>query len=138
MRDRTGQKEMPELAATAAKNVAHASGASTTLFLALSLMAANCFGQQLVDPMRPPDQVPGGAVRSSEAGTGAAANGVQGIVSGPQRRFAIIDGAAVFPGGKIGEDARLAEIGTDSVTVREGGEREILEMFPNIEKKRRR
>lgn len=93
--------------------------------------------QALGDPMAPP------APRAAEVSHDATApgpamrfTGLQGVIIGPQRRLALIDGSVVPAGGKVG-NREVSNVQADSVTLREGSERVTVPMFPQIEKKRR-
>ncbi len=112
--------------------------AALALFLVSSALSAAAVGQQLGDPMAPPGARTAGASSAAVIAGAAPATGLQGVISGPRRKLALVDGVIVPLGGKISDEQVLVGIGVDSVVVREGGERETLEMFPGIEKKRRR
>lgn len=84
----------------------------------------------MTDPTQPP--------RAVTAGEGAAGSAkaltLQSVMILPHRRSAIIDGARVEIGGRIGE-AEVLKISETEVTLRHGSRIEILKMYPDIEKK---
>jgi hypothetical protein len=105
--------------------------------LVLCAMPAPAFSQQPGDPMSPPaarstdTANPSAAVRPSPP----SAAGLQGVLVGPGRRLALVDGDIVPAGAKINAERKILDIGVDSATVQENGARATLQMFPNIEKK---
>jgi MSHA biogenesis protein MshK len=85
--------------------------------------------QALVDPMRP-------AEARSDAGAVALqpATSLQGVVTSPQRKLALINGAIVPMGGAIG-DGRLVDVTESSALLKKDGRIEVLRMYPRIERK---
>lgn len=89
--------------------------------------------QGLVDPMRPP-QTAEGAITAAPASVSS--NPLQGAITSPQRKLAIIDGAVVQVGGPV-RGARLAGITDSSAVLQKNGGQDVMLMHPSIEKKRR-
>ncbi len=95
------------------------------------MLALPASAQKLADPTRPPAQM---AAPESEAAA-------EGVVAGPRlqsiligrapggRRLAVIDGATLRTGGKVG-DAVLERINDNSVVLRRGKNLETLTLFP--------
>ncbi len=60
---------------------------------------------------------------------------LQGVLTSPGRKFALINGVVV-PIGRELRDGRLVELTESSaVVLQKNGEREVLRMYPHIEKK---
>lgn len=109
----------------------------------LSVLLLGCLGgmagahaQLLADPTRPAAEwlatqpvLPGGEV----AGSGAE-SGVQVLVIGRARKFAIVDGQLVRQGESY-NGARLVGIRHDGVVMQRDGSKETLSMNPAVEKK---
>ena len=68
-----------------------------------------------------------------QAGT-APASMLQGVLTSPGRKFALINGVAVPVGGVL-RDGRLVELTESSAVLEKNGQREVLRMYPYIEKK---
>ncbi len=101
----------------------------TTLLLCAAGMAA---AESLPDPTRPAIDLGGGAggvAATAEAET--AARGLQTIIISPQYRAAIINGATVRLGGRIG-DSTLIEVRESSVVLQSAHGRRVLELFPKV------
>ena len=64
----------------------------------------------------------------------ALASGLQGVLTSPGRKFALINGVAVPVGGKL-RGGRLIELTESSAVLLKDGQREVLRMYPHIEKK---
>jgi hypothetical protein len=64
----------------------------------------------------------------------APASRLQGVLTSPGRKFALIDGVAVPLGGVL-RDGRLVELTESSAVLQKNGQREVLRMYPHIEKK---
>ncbi|HZV53700.1 MAG TPA: hypothetical protein VFF82_02070 [Rhodocyclaceae bacterium] len=102
--------------------------------LAIAILACLAAGmtsaQGLPDPTRPPvvlDTAPAVATQTK--------TGVQSIVRRQgAKSAAVINGQLVELGGRVG-DARLVEIGEDSVVLQTGFGRETLHLTPGIGKK---
>lgn len=106
----------------------------TNLAFALAaafVCAAPLGAQTLDDPMRPPGAAATGAV------TAATQNGLQGTLTSPQRKLAVIDGAVVRLGQPV-RGAKLEGLSDSLAVLQKDGERDVLLMHPNIEKKRAR
>jgi hypothetical protein len=86
--------------------------------------------QSLADPMRPFEARDYAA---PQAGT-APASSLQGVLTSPGRKFALINGVAV-PVGRELRDGRLVELTESSAVLEKNGQREVLRMYPHIEKK---
>ena len=95
------------------------------------MLALPAFAQKLADPTRPPAIL---AAPDSEATAEAVAVGprLQSILIGRApdgRRLAVIDGATVRTGAKVG-DAVLERINDNTVILRRGKNLETLTLFP--------
>jgi len=88
---------------------------------------AQARGDQMRDPMRPPD---------APASTGAQArtSGLQAVITSPTRKLAVIDGAVVPVGAPV-RDARLSGVSDSLAVIDKDGDRDVLLMHPNIDKK---
>jgi len=86
--------------------------------------------QSSADPMRPFEARDDAA---QQAGAPAASR-LQGVLTSPGRKFALIDGVAV-PVGGVWQEGRLVELTESSAVLRKNGQREVLRMYPHIEKK---
>lgn len=104
-------------------------GAAAALCAALALMPALAPAQGLTDPTRP-------AIGYADAEAGAAAGGLvlQSVMITPTIRSAIINGEVVMLGGKFGS-ARLIKISESEVVLNDGGETQILKLYPGVEKR---
>jgi MSHA biogenesis protein MshK len=82
------------------------------------------------DPMRPP------GVAASAAGARAApsAVGLQAVITSTRRKLALIDGSVVPLGGPV-RDGTLAGMSDSAAVLKKNGERDVLLMHPNIDKK---
>jgi len=63
------------------------------------------------------------------------ATSLQGVVTSPQRKLALINGAIVPLGGAIG-DGRLVDVTESSALLKKDRQTEVLRMYPRIEKKK--
>jgi hypothetical protein len=106
---------MCDKAAIAAKTPARLALASAMLGV---LVVGNPTYAQLTDPMAPPGASQAGATES--VGRGATTSELQGVINGPGRRFAVINGNVVQVGERIPGDGELLSVGPDSATVRSG------------------
>ncbi|MGH8737008.1 MAG: MSHA biogenesis protein MshK [Burkholderiales bacterium] len=86
--------------------------------------------QGLADPTRPPYDAP------AVEGDSAPAMGpeLQSVLISPTRKTAVISGQTVPLGGKF-QDATLIRITESGVELRNGGQVQVLRMFPRVEKK---
>jgi hypothetical protein len=87
--------------------------------------------QPMSDPMRPP-----GAASSQIQSTGSAGSGLQAVITSPQRKLAVIDGAVVPLGANV-RDGTLSGLSDSVAVVKKNRDRDVLLMHPNIDKKRR-
>ena len=78
--------------------------------------------------MRPP------TASGAAAGAAAPASGLQGVLTSPRRKLAVIDGAVVPLGAPV-RDATLSGVSDSLVVLQKDGERDVLLMHPNIDKK---
>jgi len=85
------------------------------------------------DPMRPP-----GAASSAVQGSASAppASGLQAVITSPQRKLAVIDGAVV-PLGAAVRAGTLAGVSDSVAVLKKNGDSDVLLMHPGIEKRRR-
>lgn len=92
--------------------------------------------QALADPTRPPAALENAAGASeSSAAAGAPEAGLQAILRRQGAKpAAVINGRYVELGGKSG-DARVVDIGEDTVTLQGANGRETLLLLPGVEKK---
>ena len=90
--------------------------------------------QAMGDPMAPPASL--GAPQGAKSDTRAAANGLQIVITSPDRKLALIDGAVV-PLGGAAREGTLAGMSDSAAVLRKNGEHDVLFMHPNIEKRRR-
>ena len=96
------------------------------MWIALALCATGTHAQTLNDPMRPP--------LFTAADTEAKAGPVlQTIVIGKERRYAIISGERIAPGGAYGE-AKVVRIAENEVTLRDATGDTVLKLVPQIKK----
>jgi hypothetical protein len=107
------------------------------LLTALMLHAAPALGQpaeRMVDPMRPPNAVD--AAPATADRPASAPIGVQVILTSHERKVAVIDGKVVPLGGSA-RDGKLVGLTDTSAVLEKGqsGERDVLLMHPNIDKK---
>lgn len=81
--------------------------------------------------MRPPGTVSPGIQTSASAG-----RGLQAVITSPQRKLAVIDGSVVPLGANV-RDGTLSGISDSVAVVKKNGDRDVLLMHPNIDKRRR-
>ena len=86
--------------------------------------------QALSDPMRPPDAA-GAPARGQASGSG-----LQAVITSPARKLAVIDGAVVPLGAPV-RGATLDGVSDSLAVLKKDGERDVLLMHPQIDKKRR-
>ncbi len=79
--------------------------------------------------MRPPALTAAGI-----AGGAAPQSRLQAVITSTHRKLALIDGSVVPLGAAVGE-ATLAGVSDSIAVLRKNGERDVLLMHPNIEKK---
>lgn len=95
------------------------------------LMAASwADAESLVDPTRPPPNLAGaGGAAIEETGSG-----LQSVLISSGRKSAIIGGQVVGLGEKYG-DARVVKITESEVVLQSGTTKEILRLFPDVDKR---
>jgi len=106
--------------------------ASGLVFASLCALAqADVRAQAMSDPMQPP-----GAARDSPQAQAAAATrgGLQAVITSPSRQLAIIDGVVVPLGAPV-RGATLTGVSDSLAVLKKNGERDVLLMHPNIDKK---
>jgi hypothetical protein len=86
--------------------------------------------QPLADPMRPFEARD---YAGPQPGT-ALASSLQGVLTSPGRKFALINGVVV-PIGGVSREGTLVELTESSAVLRKNGQREVLRMYPHIAKK---
>jgi hypothetical protein len=86
--------------------------------------------EPLADPMQPFEARDYAAPRADTA----SASSLQGVLTSPGRKFALINGVAV-PVGRELREGRLVELTESSAVLQKDGRREVLRMYPHIEKK---
>lgn len=98
--------------------------------LVLSLSSAAAWGEDLLDPTRPPAAVATPAGASATEPPKPA--GLQSVIISKNRSAAIIDGQTVELGGKYG-DVRLIEV-SDTGVILQGarGRRVVMTLFPDV------
>jgi hypothetical protein len=92
--------------------------------LACVLAQGVACAQAMRDPMRPADA----------RGSAAVASGLQAVITSPARKLALIDGEVV-PLGATVRDARLSGVSDSLAVLDKDGERDVLRMHPNVDKK---
>ena len=108
-----------------------------SMFALLAGMTGASVLAQASDPTRPPAAWTAAQTRGAGGQQAAAEGGastVQVLVTGPTRRFAMVDGHAV----RLGETyngARLVAINSDGVVWQREGGRETASMSPGIQKR---
>jgi hypothetical protein len=85
----------------------------------------------LDDPMRPPEAAAStGAVAASRVSN----SGLQIVITSPQRKLAVIDGAVVPLGAPV-RKGTLAGVSDSVAVLRKNGDSDVLLMYPNIDKR---
>lgn len=86
--------------------------------------------QALNDPMRPPEAsgalAPGAATSSG--------SGLQAVITSPRRKLAVIDGRVVPLGAPV-RGSTLDNVSDSVAVLKKNGERNVLLMHPQIDKK---
>jgi hypothetical protein len=100
-------------------------GLSVAIAFACALAHGEASAQAMQDPMRPP---------GASAAAAGGATGLQAVITSPTRKLALIDGAVV-PLGETARDATLAGVSDSVAVLDKNGERGVLLMHPNIDKK---
>jgi len=101
----------------------------------VALTAAPCgesvMAQGLTDPFQPPGAV---AMEAPPVeGVISPVQQLQSVIISPKRKAAIINGVLVELGGKYG-DAVLTRVAEDEVVLSSDGSREVLKLYPAVEK----
>ena len=101
--------------------------------LCLALPALALEIELLSDPTRPAIGMPSAADAGGGAGSAIQPvhQGLQSVIISPQRRAAVIDGATVELGGKVG-DATLIDVRESSVVLQGAQGRRVMELFPGV------
>lgn len=105
------------------------------LLACLSLVPALALAQQLPDPTRPPAAampLAPGAELPPPVPTGPVLQAVMLAYRTPQESRAVISGATVRVGDKVG-DATVARIAANSVVLRTGRKEQVLQLYPDGE-----
>lgn len=100
------------------------------LHLLLCLLPATTLAQGVADPTRPPGMM-------AETPEAAAAGGgpvLQSVMLSPTRKLAVISGEMVELGGRYG-GARLVRLTETEAVLQSGGERTVLRLHPQVDKK---
>jgi len=105
-------------------------GLSAAIVFFCALAQGQACAQGMQDPMRPPTA--SGA--ASGAGAAAPASGLQAVITSPRRKLAVIDGVVVPLGAPV-RDATLEGVSDSLAVLKKDGERDVLLMHPNIDKK---
>lgn len=112
--------------------IAH--GAALVVALGASSAGQAARAQTLADPMRPPQastaERPAQSVQGEPLAPGASR--LQSILISPARRLAVIDGAVVPLGGRVG-DATVIAITEAGVVLKKGEQRETLNLYPSVQ-----
>ncbi|MGQ0651586.1 MAG: hypothetical protein ACT4P4_04830 [Betaproteobacteria bacterium] len=101
------------------------------------LVPALALAQPLGDPMAPPgsgEQPRAGAPAVVKPAPPPPEPTLQGVITGPRRRLALIDGKIVAEGAHIEGDGRLDAVRDDAAVVRSDGERKTLPLHPSVRK----
>lgn len=104
-------------------------GFSVFIVFGCALAQAEARAQGLRDPMRPP------SAEASGARAPAAANSaLQVVITSPERKLAVINGAVVPLGSAVG-DSTLAGVSDSLAVLQKKNGRDVLLMHPNIDKR---
>lgn len=97
----------------------------------MGLWQGTAHSQGLIDPMQPP----AAAVSPTTTAAGTPAqSGLQGVITSPGRKLALIDGQVV-PLGEAVRQGTLSGLSDGTAVVRKNGERDVLLMHPDIDKR---
>ena len=111
--------------------------------LALCVALAACAPLAAAQPLRDPTRPPAGFGRTGDGGTGgtgATTTGrsrdaewvLQSVLLARERRYAIINGEVLSPGGSVG-GAELVSIREGEVLLRTGGVLRTVRLFPDVD-----
>ena len=99
------------------------------------LLPSAALAQQLADPMAPPrGGEPAPVSGPAVVDVAPSEPTLQGVITGPHRRLALIDGKVVAEGALIEGDGRLDAVRSDGAVVRSDGERKTLLLHPSVKK----
>lgn len=105
------------------------------VLLATPALAGAVLAQgMLTDPTRPPTVAPAAGAAEAAGGSSRVAPRLQSVLISPHRRLAVIDGRTVALGGSVG-GATLVQVAETHVTLRTGGETQVLELHPGAGRK---
>jgi MSHA biogenesis protein MshK len=96
----------------------------------LCLLPVAAGAQGLADPTRPP----GALAEMTETATGGGGPVLQSVMLSPTRKVAVISGEMVVLGGSYG-GARLVRLTETEAVLQSGGERMVLRLHPQVDKK---
>jgi hypothetical protein len=108
--------------------------------LALCAALATCAPLAAAQPLRDPTRPPAGFGRTGDGGTGAITVGrsrdaewvLQSVLLARERRYAIINGEVLSPGGSVA-GAELVSIREGEVLLRAGGVLRTVRLFPDVD-----
>jgi hypothetical protein len=108
--------------------------------LALCAALAVCAPLAAAQPLRDPTRPPAGFGRTGDGGTGGTAVGrsrdaewvLQSVLLARERRYAIINGEVLSPGGSVA-GAELVSIREGEVLLRAGGVLRTVRLFPDVD-----
>ena len=103
-------------------------GLSVAIATACALAQGGVRAQGLQDPMRPPD------ASSGLPSAAPAVSGLQAVITSPGRKLAVIDGSVVPLGAPV-RDATLSVLSDSLAVLKKNGDRDVLLMHPNSDKK---
>ena len=111
--------------------VVHRSSFILMVALTVVLPGVPVRAQALTDPTQPPAAL---AVEApAVSGAISPVQQLQSVIISPKRKAAIINGVLVELGGKYG-DAVLTRVAEDEVVLSSNGSREVLKLYPAVEK----
>ena len=117
-----------------AANAAQKAARITRAWLAVCICCgASSTAAQLSDPMAPPGAAPAGGPDAARASS--TATELQAIITGPERRLALINGNLVQIGERIPGDGVLLSLGSDSALVQSGDKHVVLRLHANLQQK---
>lgn len=105
------------------------------LLAAVALVPVLAAAQPLGDPMRPPAERETAGRTTPEKDPRATAD-LQGVLLGPTRKLALIEGRVVPLGERLPDERRLLEVTPQFATVGVGQSKQTLPLHPGIAKKK--
>ena len=93
------------------------------------IAASDAGAQALSDPTRPPNA----SADSADNPRAVAGPVLQSILLARDRKYAVIDGQAVYLGGKFG-NATLVNLTVSEATLKSGGTTTVLKLYPEVQK----